>query len=152
MIKVLLIGREDLWQGLCGQALLRRQAEVSYTTSRPARQGRYYDEIGARSQAPAASRHVLTVRTFCIYLPISKLSRHLLSIVNTATMTSSEQLTYTSSDDIPKIAGSLRNTFASQQTKPIQWRLVQLRKLYWAYVKLIAYLIVTKTPNTDKGP
>lgn len=37
-------------------------------------------------------------------------------------------------DFIPKIASSLRITFASQKTKPIEWRLVQLRKLYWAYV------------------
>ncbi|KAI9716506.1 MAG: hypothetical protein M1828_007666 [Chrysothrix sp. TS-e1954] len=46
-------------------------------------------------------------------------------------MTTTSELTFTSIEDIPKIASSLRNTFASQKTKPIAWRLVQLRKLYW---------------------
>jgi len=36
-------------------------------------------------------------------------------------------------DAIPKIASSLRYTFSTHKTKPIQWRLQQLRKLYWAF-------------------
>lgn len=35
-------------------------------------------------------------------------------------------------DSIPSIASKTRATFASHKTKPLQWRLVQLRKLYWA--------------------
>lgn len=40
---------------------------------------------------------------------------------------------YTPVDSIPKIASSLRTTFASNKTKPLEYRLTQLRKLYWAY-------------------
>jgi len=36
-------------------------------------------------------------------------------------------------DAIPRIASSLRYTFSTHKTKPIQWRLQQLRKLYWAF-------------------
>lgn len=39
----------------------------------------------------------------------------------------------TALDAIPKIASSLNYTFAQQKTKPIAWRLKQLRKLYWAF-------------------
>ncbi|KAB8342863.1 hypothetical protein FH972_022460 [Carpinus fangiana] len=35
-------------------------------------------------------------------------------------------------ESIPKIASSLRHTFASNKTKPLEYRLTQLRKLYWA--------------------
>lgn len=35
---------------------------------------------------------------------------------------------------IPKIASNVRTTFATQKTKPLEYRLLQLRKLYWAYV------------------
>ncbi|KAI1631156.1 aldehyde dehydrogenase [Biscogniauxia mediterranea] len=34
-------------------------------------------------------------------------------------------------DDIPKIAATLRESFQSQKTKDVEWRLVQLRKLWW---------------------
>ena len=37
-------------------------------------------------------------------------------------------------DSIAPTCKTVRLTFASQKTKPIPWRLVQLRKLYWAYV------------------
>ncbi|KAK3937906.1 beta-apo-4'-carotenal oxygenase [Diplogelasinospora grovesii] len=36
-------------------------------------------------------------------------------------------------DAIPGIAATARNTFKTHKTKDIQWRLVQLRKLYWAF-------------------
>lgn len=36
-------------------------------------------------------------------------------------------------DAIPRIASSLNHTFAEHKTKPIAWRLKQLRKLYWAF-------------------
>ena len=42
------------------------------------------------------------------------------------------QLVHTDIESVPKIASSLRTTFASQKTKPIEWRQAQLRKLYWA--------------------
>ncbi|KAI4598033.1 hypothetical protein KJ359_003842 [Pestalotiopsis sp. 9143b] len=38
---------------------------------------------------------------------------------------------HTPVEDIPKIAVSLRNTFRTLKTKDVQYRLVQLRKLYW---------------------
>lgn len=37
----------------------------------------------------------------------------------------------TSIDDIAKIAATARESFRSQKTKDVEWRLVQLRKLYW---------------------
>lgn len=35
-------------------------------------------------------------------------------------------------DDIPTIVSRLRNTFYSQKTRPAEFRVKQLRKLYWA--------------------
>ncbi|KAL2016384.1 hypothetical protein VTK56DRAFT_3806 [Thermocarpiscus australiensis] len=35
-------------------------------------------------------------------------------------------------ETIPTIAGSVRGAFRTHKTKKLQWRLVQLRKLYWA--------------------
>lgn len=35
-------------------------------------------------------------------------------------------------DSIPKVASSARNTFSTHKTKPLEYRLTQLRKLYWA--------------------
>jgi beta-apo-4'-carotenal oxygenase len=37
----------------------------------------------------------------------------------------------TAVDDIPTIVEEVRSTFFSQKTKPIDFRLRQLRKLYW---------------------
>lgn len=37
-------------------------------------------------------------------------------------------------DSIPKIAGGIRTAFNTHKTTPLEYRLVQLRKLYWAYV------------------
>ncbi|KAI1341373.1 aldehyde dehydrogenase [Xylariaceae sp. FL0016] len=34
-------------------------------------------------------------------------------------------------DEIARISASTRNSFASQKTKDVEWRLVQLRKLWW---------------------
>ncbi|KAI1764154.1 aldehyde dehydrogenase [Hypoxylon sp. FL1150] len=34
-------------------------------------------------------------------------------------------------DDIARIAATARSSFQSQKTKDVEWRLVQLRKLYW---------------------
>ncbi|ROT35643.1 aldehyde dehydrogenase 3H1 [Sodiomyces alkalinus F11] len=38
----------------------------------------------------------------------------------------------TSMEDISRVTDTLRATFRSSKTKDLQWRLVQLRKLYWA--------------------
>lgn len=42
------------------------------------------------------------------------------------------ELKYTPVGEIEGIHKRLRNTFHDHTTKPIEWRLVQLRKLYWA--------------------
>jgi beta-apo-4'-carotenal oxygenase len=34
--------------------------------------------------------------------------------------------------DIPKIVAGVRNTFFSHKTRPVEFRIKQLRKLYWA--------------------
>ncbi len=38
----------------------------------------------------------------------------------------------TALDAIPKVASEARLAFRSHKTKDIRWRIVQLRKLYWA--------------------
>ena len=48
-----------------------------------------------------------------------------------ATMVSIPQLEYTNKDAIPDIVDGVRAAFHSQKTKPLEWRKVQLRKLYW---------------------
>ncbi|CAI0644005.1 unnamed protein product [Colletotrichum noveboracense] len=40
--------------------------------------------------------------------------------------------THTSTDDIYRLTDTLRATFRSNKTKDLNWRKVQLRKLYWA--------------------
>lgn len=42
----------------------------------------------------------------------------------------------TAMDTIAASTKTARLAFASQKTKPIEWRLVQLRKLYWSYAKM----------------
>lgn len=42
-------------------------------------------------------------------------------------------LKYTPVDAIPAIASRIRNAFNTHKTKPIGFRLLQLRKLYWGY-------------------
>ena len=46
-------------------------------------------------------------------------------------MTSIPQLEYTNKDAVPEIVNGVREAFHSQETKPLEWRKVQLRKLYW---------------------
>lgn len=38
----------------------------------------------------------------------------------------------TSIDSIPAIVDKVRDSFLSQKTKPVEYRLAQLRNLYWA--------------------
>ena len=42
------------------------------------------------------------------------------------------ELEYTAVNDIVPIVQRVRNTFHTQKTKPLEYRLLQLRKLYWA--------------------
>ncbi|KAI1812903.1 aldehyde dehydrogenase [Poronia punctata] len=52
-------------------------------------------------------------------------------------------------EDVARFAASVRDAFESQKTKDVEWRLVQLRKLYWAITdyspKIVAAL------NKDLG-
>ena len=41
------------------------------------------------------------------------------------------KLTFTPEKDIPGVAAAVRTTFHTHKTKPVEYRLVQLRKLYW---------------------
>ena len=43
-------------------------------------------------------------------------------------------LDYTPVDAIPTVAKNLRATFNTHKTRPIDFRLTQLRKLYWRLV------------------
>lgn len=45
-------------------------------------------------------------------------------------------LQYTPVSEIPERAKKLRVTFFQQKTRPVEFRIQQLRKLYWAYVVL----------------
>lgn len=41
---------------------------------------------------------------------------------------------YTPIEEIQNRVSTLRKTFAEHKTRDVEFRLVQLRKLYWAYV------------------
>lgn len=41
-------------------------------------------------------------------------------------------LQYTSLEDIPERISTARKSFLEQKTRDVEFRLVQLRKLYWA--------------------
>jgi beta-apo-4'-carotenal oxygenase len=51
-------------------------------------------------------------------------------------MASIPEFVATPLEDIPGIAKRVRDKFRTHQTKDIEWRLVQLRKLYWALTDL----------------
>ena len=44
------------------------------------------------------------------------------------------ELVETPVEDVSKGVAELKNTFYEGKTRPVEFRLVQLRKLYWAYV------------------
>lgn len=56
----------------------------------------------------------------------------------------------TPADEIPKIAATLRNTFRAQKTKDVQYRLVQLRKLYWGLTDLTDKLLEALKQDLNK--
>lgn len=46
------------------------------------------------------------------------------------------ELQYSPIEDIQSRISELRKSFAEHKTRDVEFRLVQLRKLYWAYVSL----------------
>ncbi|KAI1140518.1 aldehyde dehydrogenase [Hypoxylon sp. FL0543] len=55
-------------------------------------------------------------------------------------------------DGIPKIAATARESFQSQKTKDVEWRLVQLRKLYWALTDYTPKLQAALKKDLHKPP
>jgi beta-apo-4'-carotenal oxygenase len=43
---------------------------------------------------------------------------------------------HTDINAIPGLCKEVRQSFLSHKTRPLEWRLTQLRKLYWGYVNL----------------
>ncbi|KAI1850655.1 hypothetical protein JX265_004365 [Neoarthrinium moseri] len=54
-------------------------------------------------------------------------------------------------DEIPKIAALHRSTFKSQKTKDVQYRLVQLRKLYWGLLDLTDKFVESMKQDLNKS-
>jgi beta-apo-4'-carotenal oxygenase len=54
-------------------------------------------------------------------------------------------------DDIPSIVNRLRQTFYSQKTRPLEFRLQQLRKLYWAITDNQKELVEACQRDLGKG-
>ncbi|KAI4175786.1 MAG: hypothetical protein LQ343_001399 [Gyalolechia ehrenbergii] len=63
----------------------------------------------------------------------------------------SGELKYTPVDTIPAIAAGVRNAFNSHKTKPVDFRLTQLRKLYWGINDNEAALIQACKQDIGKG-
>ena len=57
-------------------------------------------------------------------------------------------LHHTSVADVSDIVDRLRKTFHKQKTKPLSYRLVQLRKLYWGYVCVLCHGVACATLPT----
>ncbi|KAK5454205.1 Hexadecenal dehydrogenase [Exophiala xenobiotica] len=57
----------------------------------------------------------------------------------------------TSVDEIPKIVSRLRKTFFSQKTRPAEFRIKQLRKLYWAIEDHKEELVEACRRDLNKG-
>jgi len=51
------------------------------------------------------------------------------------------ELQFTSLDDIPKRVSITRQAFLDHKTRDVEFRIVQLRKLYWAQVPRILLLV-----------
>lgn len=66
-----------------------------------------------------------------------------------ATKISIPEYRATAVEDIPDIARSVRQTFRTHKTKDVEWRLVQLRKLYWALNDLSP--VITEALKQDIG-
>jgi beta-apo-4'-carotenal oxygenase len=57
----------------------------------------------------------------------------------------------TSVDEIPEIVSRLRKTFFSQKTRPAEFRIKQLRKLYWAIEDHKEELVEACRRDLNKG-
>ncbi|OTB08990.1 hypothetical protein M426DRAFT_316281 [Hypoxylon sp. CI-4A] len=55
-------------------------------------------------------------------------------------------------DDIPKIAATARDSYRSQKTKDVEWRLVQLRKLYWGLTDNTEKIQAALKKDLNKAP
>ncbi|KAK7635042.1 hypothetical protein IWX48DRAFT_222254 [Phyllosticta citricarpa] len=55
------------------------------------------------------------------------------------------KLKYTPLDDIPETAKAVRTTFRSGRTRPIQYRLKQLRKFYWGTMNSSSLMLAKRT-------
>lgn len=47
-------------------------------------------------------------------------------------VTTIPEIKYTPLEEIPQRVAKLRDSFNENKTRPVEYRLVQLRKLYWA--------------------
>ncbi|KAL8694020.1 MAG: hypothetical protein Q9218_001258 [Villophora microphyllina] len=74
------------------------------------------------------------------------MTQDLVSMVSLAS-----ELKYTPVDTIPEIAAGVRNAFNSHKTKPIDFRLLQLRKLYWGIKDNEAALVQACKQDLGKG-
>ena len=54
-------------------------------------------------------------------------------------------------EDIPKIVGKVRNTFFTHKTRPLGFRVKQLRKLYWALKDHEADILDACVKDLGKG-
>lgn len=59
-------------------------------------------------------------------------------------------LQLTSSDAIPAIAKAARLAFLSQKTRSLDFRLTQLRKLYWRSADFPRHLLDTEADQTSE--
>ena len=61
------------------------------------------------------------------------------------------ELNYTPIDEILSTVSRVRNTFYTHKTRPLKFRLTQIRKLYWAYVLVIFCSILTAFADQFQG-
>ncbi|KAI8960969.1 aldehyde dehydrogenase [Daldinia sp. FL1419] len=55
-------------------------------------------------------------------------------------------------EDIPRISATVRRSFQSQKTKDVEWRLVQLRKLYWGITDYTEVFQAALKKDLNKAP
>lgn len=80
----------------------------------------------------AAKATIFKSRYYSLLLQITDLRTKPLEAYQMAS--SIPDLTFTAIDDVVSVVQRVRQTFHTHKTRPLDFRLVQLRKLYWAYV------------------
>ncbi|KAL8804698.1 MAG: hypothetical protein Q9182_002390 [Xanthomendoza sp. 2 TL-2023] len=75
------------------------------------------------------------------------MAQDLVSMASIAT-----ELKFTPVDTIPAITSGIRNAFNSHKTKPIAFRLMQLRRLYWGIKDNEAAIVQACKQDLGKGP